>query len=124
METEENDDDNGDEDMDNDDTEQRKRGRPKKPWNESSKDSKNRKTDEIMDDIRQNATELGISVTALLLFLGKRDADINGDTQLSKLFEQLNRSKENGEPKISPQKAVALKKFLSVWPFFGMMMVL
>ena len=95
-------DDDEDDNMDNIDTEQRGPGRPK--TNVMSQ------TDEIMDNIRNLATEMGISVCDLLVSFGKIEADQNGDIQLSKLFEQLNRLKANGEPKISPLKALALKK--------------
>ena len=93
-----NDDDNNeeteseDENMDVDDIEQKKPGQPKKEWDKSSKDSKNRKTDELMAHVRETAKDLGISVNRLILFLGKRDADINGDNVLSKLYQELNRN--------------------------------
>ena len=106
-----------DEDMDTVDIEQRKRarpGRPPNPWNKKSRDSKNQATDEIMDEIRNLATKLGCSVTDLALFFGKRDADQNGDRALSDLFEQLNRLKADSEPKISPLKALALKKSIVI----------
>ena len=83
-----NDDDNNeeteseDENMDVDDIEHKKPGQPKKEWDKSSKDSKNRKTDALMENIRQTATDLGTSVSDLVIFLGKRDADINGDNEL------------------------------------------
>ena len=104
METDDNEDDN----MDNIDIEQRGPGRPKSNVNSESA------TDEIMDNIRQLATELGMSFIDLILFLGKKEAEENGDIQLSKLFEQLNRLKQNGEPKISPLKALVLKKKIVV----------
>ena len=106
--------DSEDENMDTNDPEQPKRGRKRKSWEESSKDSKNRKTDDMMEKIRELATELGTSVFELCVFFGKRDADQNGDAELSRLFKQLNRSKPNGDPKISPLKALAIKKKLQI----------
>ena len=103
-----------DENMDTNDPEQPKRGRKRKSWEESSKDSKNRKTDDMMEKIRELASELGTSVFELCVFFGKRDADQNGDAELSRLFKQLNRSKPNGDPKISPLKALAIKKKLQI----------
>ena len=106
-------DDDEDEEMDTTDVEQRKRGRPRKNFQESSYDAQKRKTDEIMEYLRETAIDLGISVTYLVTFLGKREANINGDSDLAKLFEELNRNgMTSQQPKISPQKALALKKKL------------
>ena len=81
-----------DEDDDDEDIEQKKpRGRPRKSFNDSGIDSKKRKTDELLDTIRQTAIELGIGFHDLISFLGKREADIIGDRDLSELFKQLNR---------------------------------
>ena len=91
MEEEEIDDDDEDEDMDKDDPEQKKPGRPRKSWDESGIDSKKRKTDELLKTIRELATELGISFFDLIKFLGKREADIIGDRDVSELFKQMNR---------------------------------
>ena len=97
-------DDDEDDNMDNIDTEQRGPGRPK------TKTNVNSQTDEMMDNIRNLASELGMSVLDLLIIFGISEADQNGDTQLKKIFEQLKRLKANGEPNISPLKALALKK--------------
>ena len=101
MEIDDNEDDNT---MDNIDPEQRGPGRPK-----SNVESQ---TDEIMDNFRNIATEMGMSVCDLLLFYGQKEAEKNGDILLTELFKQLNRLKVNGEPKLSPLKALALKKKL------------
>ena len=80
-----------DENMDIDDPEQAKLGAPFKSFNNYGKYYQRKKTDEIMGNLRQTATDLGISFNQLILFLAKRDADSNGDIELSKLFEGLNR---------------------------------
>ena len=101
--------------MDNNDVEQkkRKRGPTKLPFNKSGKASKKRKTDDILAKNRQTAAELGIDLTQLIFYLGKRDADSKGDHALSKWFqEQLSNHGRNGQAKLSPLKALAMKKKL------------
>ena len=80
-----------DEDIDMIDIEQKRRGRPRKSFNDSGIDSKKKKTDDLLQIIRENAIELGISFHALIIFLGKREADVIGDHDVSELFKQLNR---------------------------------
>ena len=105
-------DDDEEENMDKNDVQQKKKGRPKKTFNQSGKNAKKRKTDDILAELRQTASELGITFQQLILYLGKRDADSNGDDNLSKLFQELNRNGKNGQPKMSPLKALAMKKKL------------
>ena len=83
--------DDEDEDMDTNDPEQPKRGAPFKSFNNYGKYYQKKKTDEIMQNLKQTAMDFGISFNQLILFLAKRDADSNGDIELSKLFEGLNR---------------------------------
>ena len=103
-----------DEDIDTMDVEQRKRGRPKKNFSESSYDVQKRRTDEIMDYLRESAKELGISLNYLVNFIGRREANINGDDDLAKLFKELNRTgkADPDKPKLSELKALSLKKRL------------
>ena len=79
--------------MDDVDVEQRGPGRPRKEFKNASYHTQKSQTDEGMEYLRQLATDLGISVTYLINFYGKRQANINGDVELSKLFEELNRYK-------------------------------
>ena len=76
---------------DDDDNEKKKPGRPPKSWSKSGYDSKKRKTDELLDYIRETATKLGISFHDLISFLVKREANVTGDLELSDLFKGLNR---------------------------------
>ena len=65
--------------MDDLDIEQRGPGRPRKEFKNASYHTQKSQTDEGMDYLRQLATDLGISVTYLINFYGKRQANINGD---------------------------------------------
>ena len=80
-----------DENMDKIDPEQKGPGRPPKPWDELGIDSQKRKTNELLQTIRELAIELGMNFHDLIKFLGKREADIIGDRDVSELFKQLNR---------------------------------
>ena len=100
--------------MDNNDDEQKKRG-PKegqKPFDKLGKTSKKCKTDDLLTKLRQTATKLGTSFTQLVLYLLKREADCNGDRDISKWLEELKKNGKNGLPKMSPLKALATKKKL------------
>ena len=78
-------------DDDDDDNEKKKPGRPPNSWSKSGNDSKKRKTDELLNYIRETATTLGISFHDLISFLVKREANVTGDLELSDLFKGLNR---------------------------------
>ena len=106
-------DDDEDENMDNDDVEQKKRGPKEKPFNESGKSAKKCKTDDILNRLRQTATKLGMSFIQLVLYLLKREADCNGDRDLRLWFQELNKYGINGQPKMTPLKALATKKKLA-----------
>ena len=112
--TADNDDDSEDEAMDEDDVEQKKRGRPKKKFPDSGYDSQKRMTNDLLDEIRQTATEIGTSFFDLITWFGMREANVIGDNELSELFKHLNRTYKDGQPKIAPQKALALKKKLVI----------
>ena len=102
--------DSEDDDMDANDVEQKGPGRPPKTFESSGYDSQKRQTNELLDEIRETATELGVDVHYLVNFIGMREANINGDRALSEMYKELNRSDKNGQPKLAPQRALYLKK--------------
>ena len=104
--------DSEDEDMDEIDVEQKRPGRPRKKFEESGYDSQKKQTNELLDTIRETATDLGVSVYYLVNFFGRREANINGDHELSDMYKELNRNDTNGQPKLTPKRALYLKKKL------------
>ena len=91
VEMEEEIEDSEDDNMDKNDDEQKGPGAPKISFKKSGYDSQKIQTNELLDKIREGATDLGVDVHYLVNFFGRREANINGDRALSEMYKELKR---------------------------------
>ena len=87
-----------------------KRGRPKKPLEESGASSKRAKLDPLLDFLKESAKEVGSSLENLLFFFGRRHAYQSGKFDEAKFYEDLlEYGIDTNFKKITPEKAFYLK---------------